>query len=168
MNPRISIELPWKRPDSIYDDDGPTESTEFDVNGIRFRVAPTRDYGCDTGRRRFRCECLTCNEELHPATTGPSPTIQDHLRCVHANNAADEGLLRASDPQKSWRGVHKECLEWMRRAIAAEELVESLRFRASTAMIAFDSLCNVVEELKTVLNQKEDEIARLETEKDRP
>ena len=40
---------------------------------------PTGDVGSDSGRPRFKVECLTCNEVLHENTTGPSVRIESHV-----------------------------------------------------------------------------------------
>jgi hypothetical protein len=47
-----------------------------------FRVEATAHVGCDTGRRRYRLECLTCEIVVHEMTTGPLSAIQSHLRDV--------------------------------------------------------------------------------------
>jgi hypothetical protein len=35
--------------------------------------------------------------------------------------AHDERLLKASDPNTPWQGIHKECKGWMERALVAEQ-----------------------------------------------
>jgi hypothetical protein len=47
-----------------------------------FRVVATEHVGCDTGRRRYRLECLTCEIVVHEATTGPLWMARSHLRDV--------------------------------------------------------------------------------------
>lgn len=71
--------FPWREPTSIYDDNGPAEPTTFTLGGASFHVAPTQLFGVDSLRMRFRGECLTCNEELHAASTGISSYIIAHL-----------------------------------------------------------------------------------------
>ena len=77
------MNLPWPKPISIYDDDGPREAIEFDLNGRRYAVAPTKEFGVNTMRTRFKVDCLTCGRTLHRATTGTSLYIADHERTVH-------------------------------------------------------------------------------------
>jgi len=50
------------------------------VGDHAFRVVATRHVGCDTGRRRYRVECLTCSVVVHDATTGPEHMTRRHLR----------------------------------------------------------------------------------------
>ena len=50
--------------------------------------------------------------------------------------AADEGLLKCSDPTKSWQGRTAECAGWMKRALAAEQENGKLR-SAIQAMAPF-------------------------------
>lgn len=49
-------------------------------DGHIFVSAPTGDIGFDSGRPRFKVECLTCNTVLHENTTGPSARIDSHMR----------------------------------------------------------------------------------------
>lgn len=70
-----------------FDDDMPElrevgESRDFMLDGHQLRVTATREVGCDSGRRRYRVECLTCNEVVHDATTGPRWNLERHLRDV--------------------------------------------------------------------------------------
>ena len=44
-----------------------------------FEVTATNAMGCDTGRRRYRVECVTCKTVLHANTTGPECRIRSHL-----------------------------------------------------------------------------------------
>jgi hypothetical protein len=44
-----------------------------------FRVVATKHVGCDTGRRRYRLECFTCEIVVHEATTGPLSMVRSHL-----------------------------------------------------------------------------------------
>jgi hypothetical protein len=72
--------LPWPKAGSVYADDGPADREIFTIAGIQFLVFPTTQRGCDTGRTRFFVMCRTCGRVLHEATTGPTPTIEEHLR----------------------------------------------------------------------------------------
>ncbi|MFH2232107.1 MAG: hypothetical protein ABII13_02970 [Patescibacteria group bacterium] len=47
--------------------------------------------------------------------------------CIIQLNAADKGLLNASDPQSGWQGIKKECKLWEERAIKAEKEVKMLK-----------------------------------------
>lgn len=71
-------EFPWPPPRSSYDTDGPRETTAVHLVGATYQVEPTGGAGVHTGRDRFRVECLTCPELLHPGTTGPSHRIRAH------------------------------------------------------------------------------------------
>lgn len=48
----------------LFEDDMPElgvgESRDYAVEGHHMHVTATRELGCDTGRRRYRVECLTC------------------------------------------------------------------------------------------------------------
>ena len=58
------------------------EFRDFMLDGHQLRVTATSEVGCDSGRRRYRVECLTCNEVVHEATTGPRERLAFHLRDV--------------------------------------------------------------------------------------
>lgn len=59
----------------------PENDTTFTIrDGHIFASTPTGDVGIDSGRPRFKVECLTCNECLHENTTGPSLRIESHIR----------------------------------------------------------------------------------------
>lgn len=58
----------------------PGDSRSITEDGHTFRVTATGQTGCDTGRRRYRVECLTCQVEVHESTTGPMQQIGYHLR----------------------------------------------------------------------------------------
>ncbi len=68
----------------IFEDDIPDlregESRDFALDGHHLRVTATSDLGCDTGRRRYRVECLSCREVVHPATTGAHWNMSFHVR----------------------------------------------------------------------------------------
>lgn len=57
------------------------------------RVTATSHLGCDTGRRRYRVECLTCGTIVHEATTGAYPNMQSHV--VHVAEDAAQAFTRA-------------------------------------------------------------------------
>lgn len=76
-------EFPWPRPSSHFDSDGPTQTTVVHLPGADYSVEPTGDTGVDSGRDRFRVECLTCETVLHANTTGPSVRIRQHQRDRH-------------------------------------------------------------------------------------
>jgi len=67
-----------------FDDDMPElregQSRDFVVDGHHLRVTATSELGIDTGRRRYRVECLTCGEIVHEATTGPRWNMARHPR----------------------------------------------------------------------------------------
>lgn len=56
--------------------------------GHIFASTPTGDVGFDSGRPRFKVECLTCKEILHENTTGPSARIESHMRTARIKNKA--------------------------------------------------------------------------------
>lgn len=80
---------PWPKPISVYDSDGPREKPlsyeplDFDLFGAKLRIHATRQSGIDSDRIRYQVACLTCDEVLHPATTGPSSRFDDHLQEKH-------------------------------------------------------------------------------------
>src|SRR5262245_46962030 len=67
---------------SVFDDDVPDlrvgESRDYAVDGHHLRVTATGELGCDSGRRRYRVECLTCDEVVHEATTGAHWNMRHH------------------------------------------------------------------------------------------
>lgn len=69
--------MPWPRPKSINDDVG--ANCNVTINGHRFRIRGTDDFGANSLRRRFSVECLTCNEVLHHGTTSATAQIHSHL-----------------------------------------------------------------------------------------
>lgn len=74
------LELPWKQPDDLYGNDGPEATTTVVVRNHEFRVAPTGDSAMNTGRMRYRVECLTCDELVHEGSTSATAQIRFHLR----------------------------------------------------------------------------------------
>jgi hypothetical protein len=75
--------FPWPKPADVYSNNGPPEALEFELNGAKLKITPTAERGFDTGRTRYRCECLTCEEVLHEATSGASYRFRDHLKDRH-------------------------------------------------------------------------------------
>lgn len=65
------------------------ESRDFAIDGHHFRVTATADLGCDTGRRRYRVECLSCQEVVHEATTGAHWNMGYHVRDVARRSAVE-------------------------------------------------------------------------------
>lgn len=69
---------------SMLEDDMPElragESCDVALDGHHLRVTATSERGCDTGRRRYRVECLTCAEVVHEATTGAYANMRKHIR----------------------------------------------------------------------------------------
>lgn len=69
---------------SIFEDEipgmKPGDERNVTQDGHVFRIVATRELGCDTGRRRYRVECLTCEALVHEATTSPSCQIESHFR----------------------------------------------------------------------------------------
>ena len=70
----------------VYEDDLPDllddQSRDFVRDDHHLRVTATSKLGCDTGRRRYRVECLSCGEVVHEATTGAHWNIGFHIRDV--------------------------------------------------------------------------------------
>ena len=79
----MNNKFPWKEAISVYDNAGPEKEELFTINNIGFIVAPTNDAGRDTGRRRYKVDCVDCDYILHPSTTGPSSHVAGHMREKH-------------------------------------------------------------------------------------
>lgn len=58
----------------------PGEERTLTEGGHTFRITATDRLGCDTGRRRYAVVCVTCNEVVHEATTGPCQMVGRHVR----------------------------------------------------------------------------------------
>lgn len=58
------------------------EERSMTIGGHVFRIVATEQVGCDSGRRRYRVECHTCELVVHEATTGPHHMARGHLRDV--------------------------------------------------------------------------------------
>lgn len=84
--PGIYNALPWPQPEGTFDSDGPLGPGPclFKINDVEFRVTMTEHVGLDTGRHRFRVECLTCNTLIHKATTSASIRVGEHMLEKHA------------------------------------------------------------------------------------
>ncbi len=68
---------------SIYDDALPElvlgDKLSIVKDGHAFEITPTTKTGWNTGRRRYRVFCTTCDEEVHAATTGPEQQASIHI-----------------------------------------------------------------------------------------
>ena len=58
------------------------EKRSVTIGGHVFCILATEQVGCDSGRRRYRVECHTCELVVHEATTGPHHMARGHLRDV--------------------------------------------------------------------------------------
>lgn len=58
----------------------PGDRREFAEHGHAIRITATRELGRDTGRRRYRVECISCTTVIHEATTGPIQNVEFHIR----------------------------------------------------------------------------------------
>jgi hypothetical protein len=71
----------------IWNDDlpgmKPGDERTLTEDGHTFKITATDQLGCDTGRRRYRVDCVTCNEVVHEATTGPRWNVGFHVREAH-------------------------------------------------------------------------------------
>lgn len=76
--------LPWTRPKSIYESDGPLELMNLAFGDIKIRIRPTKHFGPTTLRTRFHVMCITCDEIIHTATTGGGARIISHLKLIHS------------------------------------------------------------------------------------
>lgn len=56
------------------------QSLDYASTSCVLRVTATAQVGWNTGRRRYRVECLTCNEIVHTATTRPHWNMRVHTR----------------------------------------------------------------------------------------
>jgi hypothetical protein len=56
------------------------QSRDYMLDGHHQRVTATGEVGIDSGRRRYRVECLTCAEIVHEATTGAFANMERHVR----------------------------------------------------------------------------------------
>lgn len=85
MSEEAPWRMPWPKPRSMWDSDGPKEAMVMHLPGATYHVAPSGERGCDTGRRRSSVECVTCGLVLHRSTTGPSCRIEAHQRERHGD-----------------------------------------------------------------------------------
>jgi hypothetical protein len=94
---------------SAYDSDGPRDGNpvEFKIAGVWFSVSGTRVIACSTGRTRYLVRCLTCNETLHDATTGPTPRIRHHMEDQHGFAGALEHRQADSAPPPAGGGPYR-------------------------------------------------------------
>jgi hypothetical protein len=85
-NRLMDTRVPWPKPISHYDSDGPRDGkpAEFNIGGVSFLVTvATGALAPSTGRDRYKVVCRECDEILHEATTGPTNYIESHLKKVH-------------------------------------------------------------------------------------
>ena len=54
-------------------------------------------------------------------------TRKELEECKIQLRAADNGLLKASDPKSNWQGIRKECKLWQEKAESLEKELELLR-----------------------------------------
>jgi hypothetical protein len=96
--------LPWPQPKTAYESDGPEHALTFTEQDVSFKVEPTGEIGFNTGRRRYRIECLTCHEVLHKHSTSATHHVQDHLKRRHTPWPVGERLLssKVSKEEGSW------------------------------------------------------------------
>lgn len=93
------------------------------------RMTPTDLRGIDSGRVRYRVECLTCRVVVHEATTGPiraveqhfvgqlgysRPMTEDEVRTVELTAA------EARDHRITVDAVDQEILNWARSWVECE------------------------------------------------
>lgn len=65
----------------------PGDERTLTEDGHTFRIRATSELGCDTGRRRYRVECVTCSVLVHEATTGPQCMAEYHVREVERSRS---------------------------------------------------------------------------------
>ena len=74
---------------------------QIEVRGEHlFVVTATEALGCDTGRRRYRVICRSCDVVVHPATTGPRQNMKFHLREVAEFGVAEPYPGEQPDPHE--------------------------------------------------------------------
>jgi hypothetical protein len=82
--------FPWKEAKGVYANAGPKERVVFAIGTITFVVAPTDERGRDTGRTRYKVDCVECDRVLHSATTGPSSHVEGHMKETHGMKRDEE------------------------------------------------------------------------------
>ncbi len=72
---------PWPWPEPVgLGNNGPAEPLEVRVDGCTLRISPTDQRGCDSGRIRYRVECLSCGTLVHEGSTSAPAQVNAHLR----------------------------------------------------------------------------------------
>lgn len=133
--------LPWPRPNgSIYANDGPrtdgprNRPIEFQVGGVKLWIARAGST-LQTGRDRWRCECLTCNRLLHQGTTGPTFRFSVHLKQEHGIDV--EEWTQEDEDMKKYDPDSKETdAEFLRNFIIVGDTERDRRARARMERIA--------------------------------
>ena len=85
--------VPWTKPKTAYESDGPAEPCTFTEQGATFCVTPTEEIGVNTGRMCYHIECLSCGEVLRKHSTRATFHVQEHLKRRHAPWPVGERLL---------------------------------------------------------------------------
>jgi hypothetical protein len=81
----VRAALGWPVPATVYESNG--EPCTPTLRGHTFGVSATDKTGRDSGRRRWRVECKTCDVVLHEATTGAATQMAYHLNDVEERRA---------------------------------------------------------------------------------
>lgn len=123
--------LPWGKPDTIYQDDGPKEEIEFVYCGHAVKVTPTNKHGVHSGRTRYHVKCLTCMKLIHEATTGPRSLLEQHVRETfgweHAQQRAIDAYHEHLDVcEQCEQHPFNQCPEGMKLLIAAGRAAQEL------------------------------------------
>ena len=166
----IPWSFPWKKPETVYGNDGPAMGMSFKYAGILFKVEPS-PVTSDSGRRRYYVYCQDCDDTIHLCTTGPSSLIRDHLREKHDAVHIDEQRALLSDAQlchelvtilsqvagdggdsegtaDCCRRIIRERDEWRGRQARDNAIMARLSIRASDAEAAFAKATELIEQLE--------------------
>jgi hypothetical protein len=87
----------------------------------RYLVTPTGESGINTGRPRYRVECLSCGELLHEATTGAVENMEAHeWRALFDASPVLSRVVGVLDGlmQGRWGAVGSGDAEYLRKLIA--------------------------------------------------
>lgn len=109
---------PWRFPGpmthGMYENDGPDVTAEFELDGCKFRVTPTGDTGIDSGRKRYRSECLTHAVVMHENTTGGWGRCQEHLDALarEARRTAEDAARAEADAQRRAKMAELRTATW--------------------------------------------------------
>lgn len=80
--------FPWKKARSVYDNEGPAERMQFELDGVTFKVYPTGEETAPAGRTKYGILCLGCEEVIHFNTPSPAVWIRTHMKQKHPDAAA--------------------------------------------------------------------------------